>query len=57
VVMKPIFRAIQEITENCGSKIHQKAIADSTVGTMKGMSTIARMNALKGRWLFRRIAR
>src|SRR5688572_7373525 len=42
----------QEMTENCGSKIHQKAMADSTVGTMKGIRMTARIIALKGMfWL------
>ena len=45
------------MTENCGSKIHQKAIADSTVGTMKGISTTARMMALNGRFSFSSSAR
>ena len=29
-VIRPIFFSDQEMTENCGSKIHQKAIAEST---------------------------
>ncbi len=37
--------------ENCGSNSHQNAMADSTVGTMKGISTTARMIALNGRLL------
>ena len=42
----------QEMIENWLSKIHQKAIAESTVGTMNGISTIARMIALNGMcWL------
>ena len=41
-----------EMTENCGSKIHQKAMADSTVGTMNGISTTARKMALKGSFSF-----
>src|SRR5688572_13458617 len=48
----PSWRRDQEITENCGSKIHQKAIAESTVGTMKGMRITARIIALNGMfWL------
>ena len=48
----PICRSDQEMTENCGSKIHQKAIAESTVGTMKGIRITARMIALNGMfWL------
>src|SRR5947209_4146551 len=38
----------QEIIENCESKIHQNASAESTVGTMKGISTSARSIALNG---------
>src|SRR5579875_1979434 len=38
----------QEMMENCGSNSHQKAMADSTVGTMNGISTTARMIALNG---------
>ena len=45
------------MTENCGSKIHQKAIATSTVGTMNGISTIARTMAFNGSFWFSRIAR
>jgi hypothetical protein len=43
--------------ENCGSYSHQNAMADSTVGTMNGSSTTARMTALNGIRSFRRIAR
>ena len=32
----------QLMMENCESKIHQKAIADSAVGTIHGSSTTAR---------------
>ena len=50
--ISPSFLSDHEMTENCGSKIHQNAIADSTVGTMKGISTTARMMALNGSfWL------
>src|SRR3954471_17012243 len=37
-----------EMIENCESKIHQNASADSTVGTMNGISTSARSIALNG---------
>ena len=43
--------------ENCESKIHQNAIADSTVGTMKGISTMARSIALNGMFSFSSSAR
>ena len=32
--IRPIFISAQLMIENCASKIHQKAIADSAVGTM-----------------------
>ena len=32
--IRPIFISTQLMIENCASKIHQKAIADSAVGTM-----------------------
>src|SRR6185437_14013064 len=57
VVINPIFLSDQEMIENCGSNSHQNAIADSTVGTMNGMSTTARMIALKGRFSFSNSAR
>ena len=47
--MSPAALRVQVMIENCGSKIHRKAMADSTVGTMNGSSTTARMNALNGR--------
>src|ERR1043166_529630 len=47
----------QEMIENWESKIHQKASADSTVGTMKGISTAARSIALNGKFSFRSSAR
>ncbi len=50
--IRPMFLRDHEMTENCGSKIHQKAMADNTVGTMKGMSTMARKMALKGSFSF-----
>ena len=34
--------------ENCGSKIHQKAMALSTVGTIQGSRMMARISDLKG---------
>ncbi|MND03776.1 hypothetical protein D3C83_237570 [compost metagenome] len=46
--IQPSWRSDQEMTENCGSKIHQKAIAESTVGTMKGIRITARIMALNG---------
>ena len=36
-----------EMIENCESKIHQNASADSTVGTMNGISTSARSMRLE----------
>ena len=56
-LISPSWRSDHEMIENCGSKIHQKAIADSTVGTMNGISTTARMIALNGSFSFSRIAR
>src|SRR6201995_5372456 len=41
-VMRPSLISDQEMIENCASYIHQNAIADSTVGTMKGISTTER---------------
>ena len=43
--------------ENCASKIHQNARADSTVGTMNGISTKARSIALNGMFSFNNSAR
>ena len=57
VAISPIFRSDQEMIENCGSKIHQKAIADSTVGTMNGIRIAARTIARNGMCLLRRSAR
>src|SRR5690242_20243426 len=48
-VISPSFISDHEMIENCGSNSHQKAIAESTVGTMNGISTTARMIALNGR--------
>src|SRR5690606_38065054 len=39
----------QEMMENWESKIHQKASAESTVGTTQGSRMIARKKFLKGR--------
>ena len=47
-VISPSFRSDHEMIENCASKSHQNAIADSTVGTMNGISTTARSIALNG---------
>ena len=47
----------QEMMENWLSNSHQKAIAESTVGTMKGISTSARIIALNGMLLLSRSAR
>src|SRR6476661_3302582 len=55
--MSPRCLSDQEMMENCGSKSHQKAMAESTVGTMKGMSTMALMNALNGMRWFKSTAR
>src|SRR6185437_70916 len=56
-VIIPIFLSDQEMIENCGSNSHQNAIAESTVGTMKGISTTARMIALNGSRSLSRSAR
>src|SRR3954453_8717165 len=55
--ISPRWRRDHEMIENCASKIHQNAIAESTVGTTNGMSTIERSSALNGRFLFRSRAR
>ena len=47
-VIRPRCRSDHEMIENCESNIHQNASADSTVGTMKGISTSARSMALNG---------
>ena len=39
VAISPSFRSDQDTIENWLSKIHQNAMAESTVGTMKGIST------------------
>src|SRR4051794_37760876 len=46
--MMPSCIRVQERIENCASYIHQKAIAESTVGTTQGNSTTARKNAFHG---------
>ena len=56
-VINPICLSDQEMIENCASKIHQNASADSTVGTMKGISTSARSIALNGMFSFSSKAR
>src|SRR5690348_7045428 len=48
VLISPRCFSDHDTIENCGSKIHQKATAESTVGTMKGISTTARISALSG---------
>ena len=56
-VINPICFSDQEMIENCESKIHQNASADSTVGTMNGISTSARSMALNGMFSFNSSAR
>src|SRR3978361_1748918 len=56
-VIRPMCLSDHEMIENCESKIHQNASADSTVGTMKGISTSARSIALNGMFSFRSSAR
>ena len=56
-VINPSCLSDHEMIENCASKIHQNASADSTVGTMNGISTIARSIALNGRFSFNSSAR
>src|SRR5690606_32128912 len=46
--ISPISISDQDRMENCESNIHQKASADSTVGTTQGNSTIARKKDLNG---------
>src|SRR5215475_1956470 len=54
VAISPILRRLHEMIENWLSNSHQNAMADSTVGTMNGISTTARMIALNGMcWLSR----
>src|SRR5215211_4925030 len=55
--ISPIFLKDQEMIENCGSNIHQNAMADRTVGTMKGIRITARTIARNGICLLRRRAR
>ena len=56
-VIRPSCFSDHEMIENCESKIHQNASADSTVGTMKGISTRARSIALNGMFSFSSSAR
>ena len=56
-VINPICFSDHEMIENCESKIHQNASADSTVGTMNGISTSARSMALNGMFSFSSSAR
>ena len=55
--ISPILTSTQLMTENCASYNHQKAMAESAVGTIQGSSTTARKKLLNGRFLFSRIAR
>src|SRR5204863_5737183 len=48
LAIRPILRSDHDTIENWLSKSHQKAMAESTIGTMKGISTTARMIALNG---------
>jgi len=57
VEISPTLRRLHEMMENWLSNSHQNAMAESTVGTMKGISTTARSIALNGRFSFSRIAR
>ncbi len=50
--MRPIFVSVHEMIENCASYSHQKASAESAVGTMNGRRTIARTKDLNGRLRF-----
>jgi len=56
-VIRPRCLSDQEMIENCESKIHQKASAERTVGTMKGIKTSARSIALNGMFSFNSSAR
>src|ERR1700730_18302966 len=56
-VIRPRCLSDHEMIENCESKIHQNANADSTVGTMKGINTSARSMALNGMFSFNSSAR
>jgi hypothetical protein len=55
--MIPRWRNDHEMIENWLSKIHQKAMAESTVGTTNGISTIDRMIDLNGMFLLSSSAR
>jgi hypothetical protein len=46
-LMMPRFFSAHEMIENWVSKIHQKAMADKTVGTMNGIRTTERISDLK----------
>src|SRR5213592_251255 len=51
-VTRPVWRSVQLITLNVGSKIHIQATVDSTVGTMNGRSRRARARFLpRNCWL------
>src|SRR6478672_5118594 len=56
-VIRPLFLSDHEMIENCGSNSHQNAMAESTVGTMNGISTRARRIALNGNLSFSNSAR
>ncbi len=46
-VISPLMTSTQVITLNAGSRIHCQAMVDSTVGTMNGSSSSARVRFLK----------
>src|SRR6476620_1297672 len=48
-LISPACRKLQDSTENCASYSHQKAIAESAVGTIQGSSTTARKNDWNGK--------
>src|SRR5665213_1601983 len=56
-LIHPSLMSDHDRIENCASKIHQNASADSTVGTMKGIRTSERNTALNGRFSFSSNAR
>src|SRR5665213_3139253 len=56
-LISPSLTRLHEMIENCASKIHQKAMAESTVGTTNGMSTIERRSALNRKFLLSNNAR
>ena len=51
--IQPHCISTHEMIENWLSKIHQKAIAESTVGTTHGRRTMARKKLLNGRFSLR----